>query len=66
MQKAVAELEKKGKAAKAASRKLARLSTEVKNRALNNIAQSLASREGEILEANKLDCDEAKIGRAHV
>lgn len=60
MQKAIAELEKKGKAAKAASRKLAHLSTEVKNRALNNIAQSLTSREGEILEANKLDCDEAR------
>ena len=60
MQSAIAELEKKGKAAKAASRKLAHLSTEVKNRALNNIAQSLTSREGEILEANKLDCDEAR------
>jgi glutamate-5-semialdehyde dehydrogenase len=60
MQKAIAELEKKGTAAKAASRILARLSTEVKNRALNNIAQSLTSREGEILEANKLDCDEAR------
>jgi len=60
MQSAIAELEKKGKAAKAASRKLARLSTEVKNRALNNIAQSLTSREGEILSANKLDCDEAR------
>jgi len=60
MQKAIAELEKKGTAAKAASRKLARLSTEVKNKALLSIAQSLTSREGEILEANKLDCDEAR------
>ena len=60
MQKTIAELEKKGKAAKAASRKLARLSTEVKNKALKNIAQSLTSREGEILEANRLDCDEAR------
>ena len=60
MQSAIAELEKKGKAAKAASRKLARLSTEVKNKALINIAQSLSSREKEILEANRLDCDEAK------
>jgi len=60
MQSAIAELEKKGTAAKAASRKLARLSTEVKNKALINIAQSLTSREREILEANKLDCDEAR------
>jgi glutamate-5-semialdehyde dehydrogenase len=60
MQSAIAELEKKGKAAKAASRKLAHLSTEVKNKALLSIAQSLTSREGEILKANKLDCDEAR------
>lgn len=60
MQSAIEELEKKGQAAKAASRKLAHLPTEVKNRALLNIAQSLTSREGEILEANRLDCDEAK------
>jgi glutamate-5-semialdehyde dehydrogenase len=60
MQSAIAELGKKGKAAKAASRTLAHLPTEVKNKALVNIAQSLISREGEILEANKLDCDEAK------
>ncbi len=60
MSSAMEELEKKGKAAKAASRTLAHLPTEVKNRALMNIAQSLVSREGEILEANKLDCDEAK------
>jgi len=60
MQSAIAELEKKGKAAKAASRKLAHLPTEVKNKALINIGQSLISREKEILEANRLDCDEAK------
>jgi glutamate-5-semialdehyde dehydrogenase len=60
MQSAIAELEKKGKAAKAASRTLARLPTEVKNKALINIGQSLITREGEILEANRLDCDEAK------
>ena len=62
MQSAVAELGKKGKAAKAASRTLAHVPTEVKNKALVNIAQSLISREGEILEANRLDCDEAKAG----
>ncbi|MBE9501962.1 MAG: glutamate-5-semialdehyde dehydrogenase [Chloroflexi bacterium] len=60
MMSSIQELEKKGKAAKAASRKLAHLPTEVKNEALLNIAQSLSSREGEILEANRLDRDEAK------
>jgi len=60
MQSATEELENGGKAAKAASRKLAHLPTEVKNRALINIAESLTSREGEILDANRLDCNEAK------
>ncbi len=60
MQTAIEELENKGKAAKAASRKLAHLPTEVKNKALVNIAESLISREGEILDANRLDCEEAK------
>ena len=44
----IAELESKAQAAKAASRQLARLSTEVKNRALLNIAEGLlAHQEGE-------------------
>jgi glutamate-5-semialdehyde dehydrogenase len=60
MIKAIKELEKKGKAAKAASRKLAFLSTEVKNKALLNIAEALVDRKGEILAANKIDYDEAK------
>ena len=60
MQSAIDELEAKGKAAKAASRKLAFLSTEVKNRALLNIAAELTSREGEILAANRLDYEESK------
>jgi len=60
MQSAIDELEAKGKAAKAASRKLAFVSTEVKNRALSNIAAELTSREGEILAANRLDYEEAK------
>ncbi len=60
MQSAIDELEAKGKAAKAASRKLAFLSTEVKNRALSNIAAELISREGEILAANRLDYEESK------
>ncbi|MBA7485528.1 MAG: glutamate-5-semialdehyde dehydrogenase [Dehalococcoidia bacterium] len=60
MQSAIEELENKAKAAKAASRKLAHLPTEVKNKALANIAESLMAREGEILDANRLDCEEAK------
>jgi glutamate-5-semialdehyde dehydrogenase len=60
MRGAIDEVEAKARAAKAASRKLAFLSTEVKNRALSNIAAELMSREGEILAANKLDYEEAK------
>jgi len=60
MKPAIEELENKAKAAKAASRKLAHLPTEVKNKALANIAESLISRESEILDANRLDCEEAK------
>jgi len=60
MKPAVRELEEKGKAAKAASRKLAFLSTEVKNKALLNIAESLIDKQDEILAANKVDYDEAK------
>lgn len=60
MKEAIAELEAKGKAAKAASRTLAFLSTEIKNRALRNIAAALLERQEEILEANKLDTDEAR------
>ncbi|GAF94104.1 unnamed protein product, partial [marine sediment metagenome] len=60
MKPAIEELENKAKAAKAASRKLAHLPTEVKNKALVTIAESLISRESEILDANRLDCQEAK------
>jgi glutamate-5-semialdehyde dehydrogenase len=60
MKSAVEELEEKGKAAKAASRKLAFLSTEVKNKALVNIAEDLVNKKDEILAANKIDCNEAK------
>jgi len=56
----IGEMEAKGREAKAASRKLARLSTEVKNRALWSIADGLLSRKGEILLANERDCAEAK------
>ena len=60
MQPDIRELENKGKSAKAASRKLAHLPTEVKNKALLKIAESLISREQEILDANRADYDEAR------
>src|SRR5688500_1205506 len=47
-------------AAKAASRKLAGLSTEVKNRALEGIAQALLSRQDEILAENAVDVERAR------
>jgi glutamate-5-semialdehyde dehydrogenase len=60
MESGVKELEEKGRVAKAASRKLAFLSTEVKNKALLNIAEALIDKRDEILAANKIDYDEAK------
>ena len=60
MQSAVTELEEKGKAAKAASRRLAFLDTEVKNKALLSIADALVARQEETLEANKLDYEESE------
>ena len=55
MKTPIEELEEKGSAAKAASRRLAYLSTEVKNRALGNIASDLLAKEKEILAANRID-----------
>jgi glutamate-5-semialdehyde dehydrogenase len=60
MKPAINALEERGKAAKAASRKLAFLSTEVKNKALLNIAESLIDKRDEILAANKIDYEKAK------
>ena len=60
MESSIEELEAQGKAAKAASRKLAYLSTEVKNRALRNISQDLLAKQAEILAANELDYKEAE------
>ena len=51
----LAELEVKGKAVKAASRRMAYISTEVKNKALCNIAADLLAKKDEILEANRID-----------
>ena len=60
MKSAIEELETKGRAAREASRRLAFLSTEIKNRTLNNIAHDLLSKKDEILAANQVDCQEAE------
>ncbi len=60
MKSATTELEEKGKAAKAASRKLAFLPTEIKNKALLSIADSLIAKQNEILSANSQDYKESE------
>jgi glutamate-5-semialdehyde dehydrogenase len=60
MEKAIEELKAKGKAAKTATRKMAYLSTEVKNKALANIANDLLAQKKKILTANQIDMKEAK------
>ena len=60
MKFAITELEKKDKAAKTASRKLAFLPTEIKNRALLGIADALIAKQDEILKVNKLDYKESE------
>lgn len=60
MKSAFSELEEKGKAAKAASKKLAFLATEIKNRALLGIANALIARQDEVLSANRLDYKDAE------
>ncbi|MBI2847567.1 MAG: glutamate-5-semialdehyde dehydrogenase [Chloroflexi bacterium] len=54
------QLETKCKAARAAGRKLAFVSTEIKNRALLNIAENLLAKKAKILTANEIDLKEAK------
>jgi glutamate-5-semialdehyde dehydrogenase len=60
LDKAIASLEAKGRAAKAASHRLAYLATEIKNKALLNIASELIARKDEILAANKADYKDGK------
>ncbi|MDI6815370.1 MAG: glutamate-5-semialdehyde dehydrogenase [Dehalococcoidales bacterium] len=60
MKSAVAELEVKGRAAKAASHRMAYLSAEVKNKALHNISDDLVVKRDEILAANQIDYKEAE------
>lgn len=50
-------LYEQARAAKAASKELAKLSSEVKNRALLNLADALEAREDEIMAANRADLD---------
>ncbi len=61
MKSPIEELEVKAKAAKAASRRMAYLSTEVKNKALSNIADDLLAKKDEILAANEIDYKEAEV-----
>jgi len=56
----MSEVEVKAKAAKAASKKLAYLSTAVKNKALLAIADELVAKEKDILAANRLDYAEGE------
>jgi len=60
MTQCMGEAEAKGLAAKEASRRLAHLSSDVKNRALLAIADNLVSRQQEILWANERDRAEAE------
>ena len=61
MKSPIEELESKAKAAKAASRRMAYLSTEVKNKALCNIADDLLAKKDAILVANEIDYKEAEV-----
>ncbi len=60
MTSAIEQLRDKGKAAKAASHRLAFTSTDTKNNALLNIAGDLLAHKDRILAANKKDYDAAK------
>ncbi len=67
MESAIRELEEQGRVARAAARKLAFTSTNIKNRALTNIAESIVARQDEILAANRIDMEYAEssgIGRS--
>ncbi|UCD54076.1 MAG: glutamate-5-semialdehyde dehydrogenase [Dehalococcoidia bacterium] len=60
MKSAIEELEKKVRTAKAASRRMAYLSAEVKNEALHNVSNDLLARKDEILAANQIDYKEGE------
>src|SRR5688572_27461862 len=54
------EIETKAREAKRAARKLATLSSEAKNAALNALADALSEHQSEILEANERDLDRGR------
>ena len=54
------ELEVKGRAARKAARRLATISADVKNAALQNVADGLKAREEEILAANERDIEDGR------
>lgn len=56
----IEQLKAKGQAARDASRRLAYLATDIKNRALENIADALLDRQKEILAVNRKDYGEAE------
>ena len=60
MTPAKTELETKAKAAKAASRRMAYLSTEIKDKALYNISADILAQQQEILAVNQKDYKEAQ------
>ncbi len=60
MEAVIKGLEEKGRAARAASRRLAYFSTEIKNRALHNISSDLIARQDEVLAGNEIDYKEGK------
>ncbi|MEE9520173.1 MAG: glutamate-5-semialdehyde dehydrogenase [Dehalococcoidales bacterium] len=60
MKSAIEELEKKVRTVKAASRRMAYLSAEVKNKALHNISNDLLARKDEILATNQIDYKEGE------
>ena len=60
MKSAIDDLKAKGRAAKVASRRLAYISTDIKNKALHNIAEDVLKRKDEILAANRKDYASAK------
>ncbi len=60
MEQEIKDLEAMGRAAKAAAHRLAFTSTDVKNKALLNIAAGILARQDEILAANKKDYEAAK------
>jgi len=56
----MASVVEKAASAKAASLELARASTDLKNRCLDGVADILEERKSQILDANAIDCKEAK------